>query len=127
MPFLHFELCYYQAIDYAIAHKLKTVEAGAQGEHKLARGYAPSTTYSVHWIAHPGLRDAIADYLERERAVGRAQPGSAGPIYPVPQGRADGSIRAPIGPTPTVASPGLDPGATLHPHEPYRRDAITLQ
>lgn len=68
VPFLHFELCYYQAIDYAIAHKLAVVEAGAQGEHKLARGYAPSTTYSVHWIAHPGLRSAVADYLERERA-----------------------------------------------------------
>lgn len=67
VPFLHFELCYYQAIDYAIAHKLAVVEAGAQGEHKLARGYEPSTTYSVHWIAHPGLRDAIADFLEHER------------------------------------------------------------
>ena len=74
VPFLHFELCYYQAIDYAIAHKLAVVEAGAQGEHKLARGYAPATTYSVHWIAHPGLRDAIADYLARERAsVAREQ------------------------------------------------------
>jgi len=67
VPFLHFELCYYQAIDYAIAHKLKVVEAGAQGEHKLARGYEPTTTYSTHWIAHPGLRDAVADYLEHER------------------------------------------------------------
>ena len=67
VPFLHFEVCYYQAIDYAIAHKLDVVEAGAQGEHKLARGYAPATTYSVHWIAHPGLRDAVADYLKRER------------------------------------------------------------
>jgi len=68
VPFLHFELCYYQAIDYAIAHKLTVVEAGAQGEHKLARGYAPATTYSVHWLAHPGLREAVADYLERERS-----------------------------------------------------------
>jgi len=68
VPFLHFELCYYQAIDYAIAHGLKTVEAGAQGEHKLARGYSPSTTRSIHWIAHPGLRRAIADYLDHERA-----------------------------------------------------------
>ena len=67
VPFLHFELCYYQAIDYAIEHKLAVVEAGAQGEHKLARGYAPATTYSVHWLAHPGLREAVADYLERER------------------------------------------------------------
>jgi len=67
-PFLHFELCYYQAIDYAIAHKLSRVEAGAQGEHKLARGYLPSTTYSAHFIAIPSLRHAIADYLARERA-----------------------------------------------------------
>jgi predicted N-acyltransferase len=67
-PFLHFELCYYQAIDYAIAHKLEFVEAGAQGEHKLARGYMPKTTHSAHYIADPGLRRAIADYLVRERA-----------------------------------------------------------
>jgi predicted N-acyltransferase len=67
-PFLHFELCYYQAIDFAIAHGLATVEAGAQGEHKLARGYAPTITRSVHWIGHPGLRDAIARFLKRERA-----------------------------------------------------------
>lgn len=67
-PFLHFELCYYQAMDYAIAHKLTRVEAGAQGEHKLARGYLPKTTYSAHFIANPGLRRAIADYLVRERA-----------------------------------------------------------
>mgnify|MGYP000008479184 FL=1 len=66
-PMLHFETCYYQAIDYAIAHDLTFVEAGAQGGHKLARGYAPVPTYSTHWIAHPGLRNAIADYLERER------------------------------------------------------------
>ena len=67
-PFLHFELCYYQAIDYAIRHGLKLVEAGAQGEHKLARGYLPSTTYSAHFIADPGLARAVADYLARERA-----------------------------------------------------------
>jgi predicted N-acyltransferase len=67
-PFLHFELCYYQAIDYAIAHKLKRVEAGAQGEHKLSRGYVPVTTYSAHYVADPALRRAIADYLARERA-----------------------------------------------------------
>src|SRR5579863_9789894 len=67
-PFLHFELCYYQAIDYAIAHKLLRVEAGAQGEHKISRGYMPTTTYSAHYIADPGLRRAIADYLVRERA-----------------------------------------------------------
>jgi predicted N-acyltransferase len=68
VPFLHFEVCYYQAIDYAIAHGLQTVEAGAQGEHKLARGYVPTLTHSIHWISNPGLRQAIADYLVRERA-----------------------------------------------------------
>jgi predicted N-acyltransferase len=67
-PFLHFEVCYYQAIDFAIRRGLKTVEAGAQGEHKLARGYLPQTTYSAHFIADPGLRHAISDYLKRERA-----------------------------------------------------------
>jgi uncharacterized protein len=67
-PFLHFELCYYQAIDYAIAHKLPRVEAGAQGEHKIARGYMPATTYSAHYIANPALRRAVADYLVRERS-----------------------------------------------------------
>src|SRR6185312_8580811 len=71
-PFLHFELCYYQAIDYAIVHKLGRVEAGAQGEHKLARGYLPKTTYSAHFIANPGLRRAIADYLARERVYVQA-------------------------------------------------------
>ena len=67
-PFLHFEVCYYQAIAFAIAHKLGRVEAGAQGEHKLARGYLPTTTYSAHYIADPALRRAIDDYLGRERA-----------------------------------------------------------
>jgi uncharacterized protein len=71
-PFLHFELCYYQAIDYAITHKLARVEAGAQGEHKLARGYLPKTTYSAHFIANPALRRALAEYLARERAYVQA-------------------------------------------------------
>ena len=71
-PFLHFELCYYQAIEYAIANKLKRVEAGAQGEHKVARGYVPLTTYSSHYIADPALRHAIADYLTRECAYVQA-------------------------------------------------------
>src|SRR5216683_6540654 len=66
-PFLHFEVCYYQAIDFAIRRGLKTVEAGAQGEHKIARGYLPQTTYSAHYIADPGLRRAIDEYLRRER------------------------------------------------------------
>ncbi|HTJ58915.1 MAG TPA: GNAT family N-acetyltransferase [Devosiaceae bacterium] len=68
VPFLHFEVCYYQAIDFAIAHKLPIVEAGAQGEHKLARGYEPTTMHSIHYIANASFREAIADYLERERA-----------------------------------------------------------
>lgn len=67
-PFLHFELCYYQAIDAAITLGLSRVEAGAQGGHKLARGYEPVRTVSAHYIVHEGLRAAIADYLERERA-----------------------------------------------------------
>ena len=66
VPFLHFELCYYQAVDYAIAHRLPRVEAGAQGEHKLARGYEPVPTYSAHYIANSGFRSAVADFLERE-------------------------------------------------------------
>jgi predicted N-acyltransferase len=66
-PFLHFEVCYYQAIDYAIARGLKSVEAGAQGEHKIARGYLPQTTCSAHYIADPALRRAVRDYLVHER------------------------------------------------------------
>ncbi len=65
--FLHFELCYYQAIDAAIERGLSRVEAGAQGGHKLARGYEPVETVSAHWIADPGFRAAVADFLERER------------------------------------------------------------
>ncbi|NBT33484.1 MAG: GNAT family N-acetyltransferase, partial [Rhodobacteraceae bacterium] len=65
-PCLHFEVCYYQAIDYAIAHGLR-VEAGAQGEHKLARGYLPHETHSVHWIGHEGFRQAVETYLVAER------------------------------------------------------------
>lgn len=65
--FLHFEVCYHQAIDFAIERKLHVVEAGAQGEHKLARGYLPVTTHSVHYLAHAGLRRAIDDFLQRER------------------------------------------------------------
>ncbi|MBD3679910.1 MAG: N-acetyltransferase [Rhodobacteraceae bacterium] len=66
-PCLHFELCYYQAIDWAIRHGLQRVEAGAQGDHKLARGYLPVTTHSLHWVADKGFRRAIAQYLESER------------------------------------------------------------
>ena len=66
-PFLHFEVCYYQAIEYAIKHDLATVEAGAQGEHKLARGYTPSQTYSAHWIVNPSFREAVDNFLDAER------------------------------------------------------------
>ena len=69
IPYLHFELCYYQAIDIAIARGLKTIEAGAQGGHKLARGYAPVATWSAHYIADAGFRRAVAEFLERERAA----------------------------------------------------------
>jgi uncharacterized protein len=69
VPFLHFELCYYRAIEYAIEHGLARVEAGAQGEHKLARGYVPVPTYSAHYIADPGFRRAIADFVVREEAA----------------------------------------------------------
>lgn len=72
--FLHFEACYYQAIEYAIANKIAYVEAGAQGEHKLTRGYAPQTTYSLHYLADPGLASAVAHYLRQERrAVAQEQ------------------------------------------------------
>jgi len=72
-PFLHFEVCYYQAIEYAIERGLKVVEAGAQGAHKLTRGYQPVTTYSAHFIANSSLRRAVAEYLERERAYVAAE------------------------------------------------------
>jgi predicted N-acyltransferase len=72
-PFLHFEVCYYQAIEYAIERGFKSVEAGAQGEHKLLRGYVPVPTYSAHYIAHSGLRRAVGDYLEREREYVEAE------------------------------------------------------
>ncbi|MEL7253475.1 MAG: GNAT family N-acetyltransferase [Pseudomonadota bacterium] len=66
-PFLHFELCYYRAMDYAIEHGLSRVEAGAQGEHKLARGYMPTETHSLHWVGDPGFADAIGQFLKAER------------------------------------------------------------
>lgn len=66
-PFLHFELCYYQAIEFAIRHNLRRVEAGAQGEHKIQRGYEPSPTYSLHWIEDPSFKQAIDHFLKKER------------------------------------------------------------
>ena len=68
-PCLHFELCYYQAIDFAIAQGMSRVEAGAQGSHKLARGYLPVTTHSLHWIGDEGFRNAVGDYLDAESAA----------------------------------------------------------
>jgi predicted N-acyltransferase len=68
VPFLHFELCYYQAIEWAIDHGLACVQAGAQGEHKVARGYEPAVTKSAHFIPNRGFRDAVAQFLEAERA-----------------------------------------------------------
>ncbi len=67
VPFLHFELCYYQAIDHAIAAKLERVEAGAQGQHKIARGYLPTAVYSAHYVADKALRTPVARFLEEER------------------------------------------------------------
>jgi predicted N-acyltransferase len=73
VPFLHFELCYYQAIEHAIRLGLARVEAGAQGQHKIARGYLPSAVYSAHWIADPALRAPIARYLDQERSAVRQE------------------------------------------------------
>src|SRR5262249_26347414 len=81
-PFLHFELCYYQAIQYAIEQKLARVEAGAQGEHKITRGYMPATTYSAHYIFYPCLRRAIDDFLKRERAYVSAAREEIAPATP---------------------------------------------
>jgi len=72
-PFLHFELCYYRAIDFAITHGLKRVEAGAQGRHKIQRGYLPQTTYSAHWIRHGGFRRAVENFLREEQEDVRAE------------------------------------------------------
>ncbi len=86
-PFLHFELCYYRAIDWAIEHGLKRVEAGAQGRHKIQRGYLPKPTYSAHWITHTGLRRAVANFLVEERAGIEAEMAGARRGVAVPQGR----------------------------------------
>jgi predicted N-acyltransferase len=81
-PFLHFELCYYRAIEFAIAHGLARVEAGAQGEHKIQRGYLPCATYSAHWLAHRGFRDAIDDFLDQERAQIRTRMAALAELSP---------------------------------------------
>jgi predicted N-acyltransferase len=72
-PFLHFEVCYYRALDFAISRGLKRVEAGAQGEHKIQRGYLPVPTYSAHWIRDPGFARAVASFLDRERRAVAAE------------------------------------------------------
>jgi uncharacterized protein len=90
-PFLHFEVCYYQAIDYAIRHGFARVEAGAQGEHKLARGYRPALTYSAHHIAHPGLRRAVRDYLVDERQHVLMAQEALGAVTPFRRGEAPAS------------------------------------
>jgi predicted N-acyltransferase len=88
---LHFEACYYQAIEFAIAHKLDRVEAGAQGPHKLARGYLPQMTHSLHHFSHPGLAQAVARYLEQERAAIAAEKRELGDFSPFRQAvEADG-------------------------------------
>ncbi len=86
VPFLHFELCYYQAIDFALEHGLTRVEAGAQGEHKVARGYRPVATSSAHWFADPGFRAAVADYLDREREQVEDDIGYLGEFTPFRRG-----------------------------------------
>ena len=85
--FLHFEACYYRAIDHAIARGLKRVEAGAQGPHKLARGYLPVPTYSAHWVADPGLREAVARYLDHETREIDREDRRARAARPLPPGR----------------------------------------
>ena len=95
-PFLHFELCYYRAIDFAIEHGLQRVEAGAQGEHKIQRGYLPAVTHSAHWIAHPGLRRAIGEFLEQERPAVLEEMAALGGLSPYraggDQSEADGRL-----------------------------------
>lgn len=86
VPFLHFELCYYQAIEAAIARGLPRVEAGAQGEHKLARGYVPVTTWSAHYIPDPGFRRAIEEYLAREREAVAQEQEFLGELTPFKRG-----------------------------------------
>ena len=98
-PFLHFELCYYQAIDWAIARGLARVEAGAQGEHKLARGYLPVETHSLHWIANPGFARAVADYLRAERRAVDQEIEVLTSLRPLPpQLRQRAGLRAYVGP-----------------------------
>lgn len=84
-PFLHFELCYYRAIDFAIAHGLQRVEAGAQGEHKIQRGYLPSLTHSAHWLQSPSLREAVDRFLQAERPAMQAEAQTLSTLSPYRQ------------------------------------------
>lgn len=84
-PFLHFELCYYRAIDFAISHGLKRVEAGAQGEHKIQRGYVPSLTHSAHWLQNRSFYASVASFLEQERAAMQAEVTALGDLSPYKQ------------------------------------------
>ena len=82
VPYLHFELCYYQAIEYAIENKIKIVEAGAQGEHKLQRGYMPENTWSLHWIKDPEFSKAINKFLDQEIKLMNEQKKGLGEFSP---------------------------------------------
>ena len=94
-PSLHFELCYYRAIEFCIARGVQRFEAGAQGEHKLTRGFLPTTTWSAHWIAHPGFRRGVAEFLQRERAGVDAYIGEMDAHTPFRRGDGDGDGDAP--------------------------------
>lgn len=100
--FLHFEACYYQAIDYAIGHGLTWVEAGAQGEHKIQRGYLPVATYSAHYIADPGFRAAVADFLRHEARSEDAEREALSELSPFRRGSAE---EAPAAPCPAGSAP----------------------
>src|SRR3546814_19071760 len=91
VPFLHFELCYYQAIDFAIARGLQTVEAGAQGEHKLARGYAPVPTWAAHYIADPPFRAAVGGFLVPASEAAGQERGGPREKTPFPRAGAGGA------------------------------------
>ncbi len=93
-PFLHFELCYYRAIDFAIEHGLQRVEAGAQGQHKIQRGYLPRATYSAHWIAHRGLSRAVGAFLDEERPAMLAEMAALAEESPFRQGDAPEPVTA---------------------------------
>lgn len=119
-PFLHFEVCYYQAIDFAIRRGLKRVEAGAQGEHKLARGYRPVLMHSAHDIADPALRRAVADYLARERDHVAEAAEVLGTLTPFRRGGGSEDAAAPDLPAPGPAAPDTpEPAPGAGPSEDH--------